>query len=86
MAGEIDKNLGGRLTAIVELWFSMMPPQATTVFDPDKRAACNAAEALHFLGKRHNSIIADRLAILANLCDYKTRLNSTSLDQAGYGF
>lgn len=36
---------------------------------------CNAAVALSFLVDRHNSVPADRLAIVANLCDYHVRLD-----------
>lgn len=42
---------------------------------PTNFPLCNAAMALTFLANRHNSIPADRLAIIANLCGYQVRLN-----------
>ncbi|KAF3015240.1 pre-mRNA-splicing factor 8 [Neopestalotiopsis sp. 37M] len=47
--------------------------------DPDYRPACNAAEALHFLGRRENSRIPDRLAIMTNLCNYSIRLDTNKV-------
>ena len=47
--------------------------------DPEFRFGPNASEALHFLGERQNSRIPDRLAILANICNYTKRLNTESL-------
>ena len=47
--------------------------------NPYFRFGCNAAEALHLLKDRINSRVEDRLAILANLCNYRTRLNTHSL-------
>ena len=44
------------------------------------RHTCNAAVALSFLNHRDNDRIADRLAILANLCDYSLRLNTRELE------
>ena len=42
--------------------------------------ARTAAEALSFLEDRLNSYFPDRLAILANLCDYEFRINSKVLE------
>lgn len=44
------------------------------------RKTCNAAVALYFLRTRLNHRPADRLAILANLCDYEIRLNTTEIE------
>lgn len=46
------------------------------------RPTCNAAVALSFLKHRDNDRVADRLAILANLCDYSLRLNTWELEQS----
>ncbi|PMD65190.1 uncharacterized protein K444DRAFT_216021, partial [Hyaloscypha bicolor E] len=43
------------------------------------RPICNIAEALQFLGSRKNSRVPDRLAILANLCDYSLRIDTTKV-------
>ncbi|RDW71004.1 hypothetical protein BP6252_07567 [Coleophoma cylindrospora] len=48
--------------------------------DKTKRS-CNAAVALSFLRTRDNDRIADRLAIVANLCDYSLRLNTIKLHE-----
>ena len=40
----------------------------------------NAAQALTFLDNRFNSHFPDRLAILANLCDYECRINTEVLE------
>ena len=48
--------------------------------DASQRQICNAAEALTFLGNRFNSFFPDRLAILANLCDYEYRINTEVLE------
>ncbi|KAH0538935.1 hypothetical protein FGG08_004526 [Glutinoglossum americanum] len=48
----------------------------------DDRYACNAAQALHLLAHRSNSRIPDRLAILANLCNFPLRLNTADLERA----
>lgn len=40
----------------------------------------NAAQALTFLENRFNSHFPDRLAILANLCDYECRINTKVLE------
>ena len=85
MAEDVGE-LYNRISRAMDRWFSMVPPESFSEYDPDKRSACNAAEALHFLSKRRNSIVADRLAILANLCNYEVRLNSNELDRLGYNF
>ncbi|KAK6062991.1 hypothetical protein SCUP515_12833 [Seiridium cupressi] len=47
--------------------------------DPEFRQTCNAAQGLKFLRKRQNSRVPDRLAILANLCNYTTRMNTNKV-------
>ena len=48
--------------------------RGTLKIDTSHRQGCNAAQALTFLDDRLNSFFPDRLAILANLCDYEYRL------------
>ena len=47
---------------------------------------CNPLAAVLYLEGRANSRHGDRLAIVANLCDYAVRLNSTKLDELGFGY
>ena len=54
--------------------------------DLSHRQACNAAEALSFLYDRKNSFLPDRLAILANLCNYERRINPVVFDSLQCGF
>ncbi|KAL8902502.1 MAG: hypothetical protein Q9207_004659 [Kuettlingeria erythrocarpa] len=44
------------------------------------RQACNAAQALTFLDARLNSVFSDRLAILANLCNYDHRIDTKVME------
>lgn len=46
----------------------------------DHRTSCNALEAIQYLAVRNNSRTPDQLAILANLCHYPIRLNTTKLE------
>ena len=46
------------------------------------RRTCNAAVACSFLKHRENDRVADRLAIVANLCDYSLRLNTVELEKS----
>jgi hypothetical protein len=48
------------------------------------RYHCSAAEAIEFLSTKHNYEIADRLAIIANLCNYEVRLDAQKLKELGY--
>lgn len=45
------------------------------------RRSCNAAVALSYLRSRDNTIISDRVAILANLCNYEIRLNIEEIEE-----
>ena len=47
--------------------------------DPDYRQTCNAAQALTYLRLRQNSRKPDRIAILANLCNYSVRLDTNKI-------
>ncbi|KAF7874603.1 uncharacterized protein EAF02_008580 [Botrytis sinoallii] len=48
------------------------------------RYHCSAAEAVEFLSTKHNYEIADRLAIIANLCNFEVRLDAQKLKELGY--
>lgn len=49
------------------------------------RKRCDAATALAFLNQRDLFRVADRVAILANLCGYEQRLDTVDLEKGGYG-
>ena len=50
------------------------------------RQLCNAAQALKDLDRRKNSVFSDRLAILANLCNYEKGFGTMAIELGGYGF
>ena len=75
-----------RANTLTHSWFEKMVPDVDNDFNVDVRTACNGAEAIAYLSGRKNSVVSDRLAILANLCQYDVRLDTLALDQAGYGF
>ena len=64
----------------IEWWAASSFPEIKTPGFSTKRIACSAAEALHHLEFRKNSRTADRLAIVANLCHYHSRLDTTILN------
>ena len=45
------------------------------------RRSCNAAVAVSYLRLRDNSVVSDRLAIIANLCNYEYRLNTLEVEK-----
>jgi len=45
------------------------------------RRSCNAAVAISFLRSRDNTVISDRLAIVANLCNYNVRLDTQEVEK-----
>jgi len=45
------------------------------------RNSCNAAVALSYLRTRDNTVVSDRLAIIANLCNYEYRLNTIEVEK-----
>ena len=49
--------------------------------DNRPRRSCNAAVAVTYLHSRDNTRIADRLAIIANLCDNRFRLNTSEVEK-----
>ncbi|KAL8697742.1 MAG: hypothetical protein Q9201_006956 [Fulgogasparrea decipioides] len=54
--------------------------------DSSHRQVCNASQALNYLNPRLNSVFPDRLAILANLCNYDYRINTKVFDLPGRSF
>lgn len=85
-----DPVLHARGVALLAAWSQMLIPDVGPSSDRvdfrGGRPVCDAAEALRYMGLRCNTITSDRLAILANLCQYNIRLNDRELDQLGYGF
>ncbi|OQN97203.1 hypothetical protein B0A48_16744 [Cryoendolithus antarcticus] len=74
---------------VAGMWYDCMPQES----DEERgavsfggRTICDAAEALYYLDRRHNSVIADRLDILANMCGYEVRLDVLALDAQGFDF
>ena len=88
MAAEstIGPAIAGRLTQVIEKWFAALPPQVPLDYKPSRRLTCNAAAAVSYLNRRENTVIADRIAIMANLCGYHKRLDSIKLDELGFNF
>ena len=90
----IPLDTQARARAFMDKWFRIMVPEVEYEVMPegsrdiviDKRPVCNGAEALTCLSWRKNSVISDRLAILANLCQYKKRLDTSALEKTGCGF
>lgn len=54
--------------------------------DSSHRQQCTAAEALTLLEDRANSVFSDRLAIIANICNYEVRIDSKVLEQTDSSF
>lgn len=77
-----DLALSAQANEVFERWRQTLIPDTGEVEWP----ICNAAEALFYMTPRFNTVVSDRLAILANLCAYDVRLDSVALDQCGYGF
>ncbi|KAG8530773.1 uncharacterized protein KY384_004130 [Bacidia gigantensis] len=50
------------------------------------RQQCNAAQAITFLAERQNSFFPDRLAILANMCNYERRISTRVLEESRSSF
>jgi hypothetical protein len=66
------------ITSTAESWMNYVYVKGGTNYGA--RKICNAAVALSFLRSRSNFRPADRLAILANLCDYEIRLNTVVIE------
>lgn len=88
---EKKPDLNRRLRAVIKALNDVYPPTLhapnySNDKDPANRQVCNAAEALYYLQYRHNSRIPDRLAILSNLCNYSSRIDTTLMEEHGYNF
>ena len=81
-----DKDIWTRGQRSIDLWFDKNVPNVDTAIDYETHVMCNGIQALHFLEQRQNSVIADRLAILANLCGYDLRLDAAKTEKRGYDF
>lgn len=85
-----DPALHARVSTLIAAWSQHLVPDVGPSNDRSTfrggRPLCDAAEALQYMSSRLNSIEYDRLAILANLCEYSVRLDARALDQLGYGF
>jgi len=86
----IDSALKTRLKQSLGKIWTFNPPHLVSQMagndEAEYRQTCNAAEALSFLNPRQNSRIPDRLAILANLCNYLVRFDTEKTDALGYDF
>lgn len=81
-----NSEIALRLQSWRDRWARMFPT-GTHDFDADGlMSLCPASEALWHMSVRENSVVADRLAIIANLCGYEKRLDMMKLDKLGYGF
>lgn len=65
-------------------WFQPAVPLTSrydiTMGGNRRKDPCNAAVAVSFLRHRDNGIVSDRLAIVANLCEYELRLDGSALE------
>jgi hypothetical protein len=75
-----------RLEVWQDKWKRLLPTGTLDVEADGLMNICLASEALWHMSIRENSVVADRLAIIANLCGYETRLDTMKLDRLGYGF
>lgn len=86
-SSEVDKGTAINASNNADLLWNLMPTiypgWPNTVY---RRQACNAAQAATFLENRENSVFSDRLAILANLCNYEKRIDTSVMETGGYGF
>ena len=71
----------------VDKWFTLMIPETDREYDLETRpGASSGSEALAFLSSRRNSVVSDRLAILANLSGYPIGLDLASLEKLDHSF
>lgn len=74
-----DKHKGAMLRLLQH-----SPNDQWTARIPTHRITCNAATANYFLANSFNSKPSDRLAILANICQYSIRIDTTKVREKGY--
>ena len=82
-----DRTFGRYKCSILRL----MVEHYCSVLDPSseaeaRRVTWSAAEVLALLDSRRNSVVSDRLAIVANLCSYDVRLNATEVERRQRSF
>ena len=83
MAAGMASDLKVRAERVFNTFMGMCPiAYQTEPRNPEFRFGCNASEALQLLGDRQNGRFEDRLAILANVCNYATRLNTHKLRES----
>ena len=83
---DADQSMRASCQKVIDDWYENMPPDVSSEFDADSRTVCNGAQALSYLKRRQNSVVTDRLAIMANLCQYDVRLDALALDGLQYNF
>ncbi|KAL8702468.1 MAG: hypothetical protein Q9201_004358 [Fulgogasparrea decipioides] len=75
----VGENRGNRnLHDMVEHYSSVLDPSSEA---ESRRISRSAAEVLGLLQSRSNSVLSDRLAIVANLCSYDIRLDPIMLER-----
>lgn len=78
---ELDYGMADRSSTLANHLFDLYPLHHP---DDEKRVPCNAAQALYYMKGRRNSRLEDRLAILANMCNYEVRLDTRELKSDAY--
>ena len=84
-----DTYLAVSVSNLADILFGYLPEiYPNDINDPNAphRQTCNAAEAINCLRERKNSHFPDRLAILANMCDYEIRIDTRALEMPQYAF
>ena len=76
---EMDEEMAARWRKVAEHLDELYPASS-----PPGRVPCNAAQALFHMAGRRNSRIADRVAILSNMCNYKVKLDTRQLESDLY--
>lgn len=85
----VDAEIGERGDQFIDSWFARNVPNVYPESDErdiDSHVVCSGTEAMWFLEKRLNSVISDRLGIMANLCSYQLPLRAKEVERDGHGF
>ncbi len=86
-SSEVDKGTATYASNNADILWNLMPTKYPNWPEDDfHRQSCNAAQATTFLENRENSVFSDRLAILANLCNYEKRIDTMVMETGDYGF
>lgn len=81
--GASSRDLKGRAEEVFSYLMEICPTAYQAApRNPHFRFGCNAAEALHLMRDKQNSRTGDRLAILANICNFPMRLNTDHLQRS----